>query len=170
MGAILGTDAGGHAALGLDAHGERRTERRAAATGRRHHGELELPDLLLAERQADEPATMDGHEIDGLGSHVIGGDAQVAFVLAVLVVDQDDHLARAKVLDRCRNISKRTGGHILVAVLAGLVSQLLLGAAKQISQSPVNETNHRDNDDQKYRNDASRDERMLRGEPDEKHG
>jgi hypothetical protein len=50
-----------------------------------------------------------------------------------------------------------------------LVSQLLLGTAKQISQSAVNKTNHRDNDDQKYGNDASRDERVLRGEPDEKH-
>ncbi len=50
---------------------------------------------LLGEREADEAAAVAGHEVDGLGSDVLGGQGEVALVLAVLVVDDDDHAAGA---------------------------------------------------------------------------
>ena len=56
--------------------------------------------LLLGERQADEAAAVLGHEVDGLGRDLLGGHDEVALVLAILVVDEDDHLAGADVVDR----------------------------------------------------------------------
>ena len=50
---------------------------------------------LLGEGEADEAAAVAGHEVDGLGRDVLGGQGEVALVLAVLVVDHDDHAARA---------------------------------------------------------------------------
>ncbi len=49
----------------------------------------------LRQRQADEPAAFAHHEVDVLGPHLLGGHDEIAFVLAVLVVDDDDHAARA---------------------------------------------------------------------------
>ena len=40
------------------------------------------------------------HEIDRLGRDAVGGDGEVALVLAVLVVDDDHELAGADVGDR----------------------------------------------------------------------
>jgi hypothetical protein len=61
---------------------------------------MELGHLLFFHRQADESPPVGGHEVDGLGGDGLGGHAQVPLVLPVLVVDQDDHLARADVRDR----------------------------------------------------------------------
>ncbi len=83
----------------LDADGEGRAERRAAPPRRLHHRELEAVDLLLVEGHADEAAPVRRHEVDGFGRHELGGHRQVALVLAVLVVDEDDHLARPHVRD-----------------------------------------------------------------------
>ncbi len=69
------------------------------ASGGLHHRQLEAFDLLLVEGHADEAPPVRGHEVDGLGRHELGGHGQVALVLAVLVVDEDDHLARADVRD-----------------------------------------------------------------------
>src|SRR4029453_16982639 len=61
------------------------------------------PELVAAlgrEREADQPASVLGHEVDRVGRDELGGDREAALVLAVLVVDDDDHLALADVLDR----------------------------------------------------------------------
>ena len=44
----------------------------------------------------------------GLGRGQLGGDDEVAFVLPVLVVDQDEHAAVARVLDQLLD-----GGEVL---------------------------------------------------------
>ena len=36
---------------------------------------------------------MAGHEVDRLGRDMLGGEHEVAFVLAVFLVDEDDHAA-----------------------------------------------------------------------------
>jgi hypothetical protein len=36
-----------------------------------------------------------GHEVDRLGRDLVGGQHQIALVLAILVVDHDHHLAGA---------------------------------------------------------------------------
>ena len=46
----------------------------------------------VSDRQI-EPAPLLGHEVDGLGRRELRGHRQVALVLAVLVVADDDHLA-----------------------------------------------------------------------------
>ena len=50
-------------------------------------------------RQADQAAPVAGHEVDRLGRDGGGRHRQVAFVLAVLVVDDDDHPPGADGLD-----------------------------------------------------------------------
>ena len=42
-----------------------------------------------------EAARVHGHEVDRLGRHEVGGEDEVALVLAVLGVDEDDHPAVA---------------------------------------------------------------------------
>ncbi|MNC24362.1 hypothetical protein D3C75_724150 [compost metagenome] len=48
-----------------------------------------------------------GHEVDVLGAHALGGHDQVAFVLAILVIHENDHLALANVLDQLGDIVER---------------------------------------------------------------
>jgi hypothetical protein len=44
-------------------------------------------------RQADQSAAVLGHEVDGLWRDEVGRQDEIAFVLAVLLVDKDDHAA-----------------------------------------------------------------------------
>ena len=90
-GAVGGGDAGGDAVGGLDGDGEGRLERRGVVD--HHQRQLELADPLLGQREADEPAALTGHEVDGLRSHLLGRHHEVALVLAVAVIGDDDHLA-----------------------------------------------------------------------------
>ena len=57
--------------------------------------ELQPLAALARERQADQPAAELRHEVDRLGRDMVGGEHQVAFVLAVFLVDEDDHAAGA---------------------------------------------------------------------------
>ena len=97
-GAVGGGDAGADAGARLDRDRERGLERRLVLG--RHQVEPELVAALGGERQADQPASLLGHEVDRLGGDELRGHRQVALVLAVLVVADDDHLALADVLDR----------------------------------------------------------------------
>ena len=51
---------------------------------------------------------MRGHEVDDLGRDVLGRAHQVALVLAVLTVQDDDRLALAQVLDHFRDVVERS--------------------------------------------------------------
>ncbi len=66
----------------------------------RHEIEPELVAALGLHRQADEPAALAGHEVDDLGRRELRGDREVALVLAVLVVADDDHAPCLDVCDR----------------------------------------------------------------------
>ena len=61
--------------------------------------EVELVVARLGDGEADETAPVFGHEVDGFGGDVFGGHDEVAFVLAVFVVHEDDHFAGAQVVD-----------------------------------------------------------------------
>src|SRR5579862_2311755 len=61
---------------------------------------MKLVDAFRRKRQADQPAPVDGHEVDGLGRDELGGHGKVAFVFAVLVIDDDQHAAGADLFDR----------------------------------------------------------------------
>jgi len=65
----------------------------------RHEREVEVVAAVLGKRHADEAAAVLGHEVDGVGSDFLGGHGEVAFVLAVLVVNEDDHAALTDFFD-----------------------------------------------------------------------
>ena len=56
-------------------------------------GRRSCADLLLGEREADEAAPVLRHEVDRRGRHLLGREAEVALVLAILVVGEDHHPA-----------------------------------------------------------------------------
>src|ERR1019366_4765095 len=95
---IVGRDAGGDAFAGLDRHREGGLHPRLVLRG--HQVEAELRAALRGEREADESARLLGHEVDRLGRHELRRHHDVALVLAVLVVADDDHPAQANLLDR----------------------------------------------------------------------
>ena len=77
----------------------------------RHHGrQAQALAALARERQADQAAAEARHEIDGFRRDVLGGQHQVAFVLAVFLIDQDDHAAGAHVGDDGLDRRDRDGG------------------------------------------------------------
>ncbi len=66
---------------------------------RRHERKVELVAAIFREGHADQAAAMLGHEVDGVGTDLFGGHGKVAFVFAVLVVDEDYHAALADFFD-----------------------------------------------------------------------
>ena len=58
-----------------------------------HQRQLQLVEPRTLERQADDAARVADHERHLLRRHLLGRDDEVAFVLAILVVDDDDELA-----------------------------------------------------------------------------
>ena len=65
----------------------------ARRLGRDHRRELEELDDVGRRRHADEPARPAQHEVDRVGGDPARRHLEVALVLAVLVVDDEDHLA-----------------------------------------------------------------------------
>ena len=73
-------------------------ERRLEAGGvlRHHERNLEFVEPLRRHRQADEAAPVLRHEVDRLWRDLVGSNRQVALVLPVFIVDDDDHLSLAE--------------------------------------------------------------------------
>ena len=77
--------------------------------GLRHQRQAEGVEPLAGEREADQAAAVGGHEVDrGRRAH-LRRDDEVALVLAVLVVDEDEHPAVARVLDDLLDRGDRVG-------------------------------------------------------------
>ena len=95
--AIVGRGAGGDAAPGVHRGRERGAERRRVVA--HHHRDLELVEPLAEQRHADQAPAVLGHEVHRLRGRALGGHDEVALVLAILVVDHDEHPARADLLD-----------------------------------------------------------------------
>jgi hypothetical protein len=92
--AVRGGDAGRRAPSRLDGDRERRAE-----VGRvllDHRRQFEGVAALLGQREADETAALARHEVDRLRGDLLRGQDEVALVLAVLVVDDDDEPAGAQ--------------------------------------------------------------------------
>src|SRR5215217_4341135 len=85
------------AVLRLDRGRERCTHPRSVVGD--HLWYVEAVDDLPRHRQADQTTTVGGHEVDVIRGYEFGGHGQVALVLTVLVVTNDDHLALLDVLD-----------------------------------------------------------------------
>jgi hypothetical protein len=106
--AVLGRDAGADAVAGLD--GDREGGAQAGLVVADHHRQLELVDERVVHGQADEAAGVGRHEVDRLGRHLLGGEHEVALVLAILVVDEDDHAAGADVGEGALDAGDRVVG------------------------------------------------------------
>ena len=96
-GAILGGNAGGDAFGGFNRHSKVGAVRGIVVV--HHTAQVQLLAALACERQANQAARVGGHEVDILGPHQAGGHHQVALVLAVFVVQQNDHAAIGNVLN-----------------------------------------------------------------------
>ncbi len=94
---VVRRDAGRRASFGLDRHREGGLEARCVLG--HHHRDAQLLEPAADERHADETASVFGHEVDGFGRDHLGGHGEVAFVLAILVIHDDDHLSGADVGD-----------------------------------------------------------------------
>ena len=81
----------------------------ATSGSRDHRRQLERSAALLGQREADQAARMPRHEIDRLGRDELGGEHEVAFVLAILLVDQHDHSPGLEVGDDVGDGRKRHG-------------------------------------------------------------
>jgi hypothetical protein len=112
LGAVGGGDARRRAHAGLDGHAERGAEPGGVLLVADHERDPQLVEPLAEHRQAHEPAAVAGHEVDGLGSDLLGGDREVALVLAVLVVHDDEHLPGLEVLEGLRNGADRHGAFL----------------------------------------------------------
>ena len=73
----------------------------------RHRRQLQPLAMLARQRQADQAAAESGHEVDRLRRHVLGREHEIAFVLAIFFVDQDDHAARGEVGNELRDGGNR---------------------------------------------------------------
>ena len=104
MRAVGGRDAGGDALAGLDGLGKGGAE--AGGVLLRHGEEAQVVGALLGEGEADEAAAVAGHEVDGFGGDVLGGQSEVALVFAVLVVDHDDHAAGANLVQGAGDVGE----------------------------------------------------------------
>ncbi len=96
-GAVGGADAGGDAARGVHADLEIGFERLAVLAD--HALDAELLQPLARRRRANQAAPVLGHEIDRGGRGELPGHDQVALVLAVGVIHDNDHFAAADVGD-----------------------------------------------------------------------
>ncbi len=100
-GAVVGADAGRHAGGGLDGNVKRGLELRRILLG--HGREFQLADTVGRQREADQAAAVFGHEVDRFGSDLFGGDHQIALILAVFVVHENDHAPFPQVFQYLRN-------------------------------------------------------------------
>jgi hypothetical protein len=75
----------------IDRHSEGRTERRCIVAGQ--HRDFEFIQPFASHRNANEPAPVFGHKVDGFRRHLLGCDDQIAFIFPVLVVHDDDEVA-----------------------------------------------------------------------------
>src|SRR5207249_4240603 len=96
---IAGADAGRHAEpwRGVDAHRVRRPIFVRVRLG--HRGEVELLDALAGEGEADHTAGVLDHEVDHLGRDQLRRADQVALVLTIFVVGDDDQFAGSDIVD-----------------------------------------------------------------------
>ena len=95
--AVGGADPGRNPLARLDRDGEGGLV--AAAVGAGHRLQAELVGALLGQRQADQPAAVAGHEVDRVGRRHLRRNDEVALILAVVVVDEDEHPAVAGLVD-----------------------------------------------------------------------
>ena len=117
VGAVGGGNSCRHAFASFDGLRECGAEAGGVLLG--HGRQAQVVGAVFCQRKADEAAAVAGHEVDGLGGDVLGGQGEIALVLAVLIVDHDDHAAGLDIGDGAGDVGEgRVGsagglGHVL---------------------------------------------------------
>ncbi len=114
---VLRRDAGGDSLASVDGFTECRPILRRVL--RRHQSNVKVLETLLGHRQADQATSIFRHEVDGFGRDCFSSEGEVAFVLAVLVVYNDDHPARADFCQCFWNAGERWLRAHVQPILAG---------------------------------------------------
>ena len=104
MRTVGGGDSGRDPFASLNGLGKRRAEARRVLLG--HGEETQIIGALLGKRETDESAAVAGHEVDGFGRYVLRGQGQVAFVLAILIVNNNDHPACSDFRNSAGNVGE----------------------------------------------------------------
>ena len=95
--AVGGADSRRNALLCLDR--DREGGLVAASVVVDHRLQAERVRTFLGQRKADEAAPVPGHEIDRVRSRHLRRNDEIAFILAVVVVDENEHSAVARFVD-----------------------------------------------------------------------
>ena len=80
---------------------------------------------VIGQSKTDQPAPVGRHEVDRLGRGHLGGDHKVTLVLAILVVDKDEHPAVAGIVE---DAGRLTGIDLLQRISQGHVSVAMMMA------------------------------------------
>lgn len=98
MGACVRADAGASGVRRID--GNREAGPEGVAMTSRLQLQTQTVAIAARKREAYKPAPLGRHEADSLGSGVLGEHRQIPLVLAVGIVDQDDHAPPFQILYR----------------------------------------------------------------------
>src|ERR1700679_1788935 len=92
--AIMRGDACGHANARFDTLRERGAELRRIASD--HRVELQMIGTLLGQGKADEAPAEFRHEVDRFRCDMLCSEGQVSLILAIFIVDDDEHASARK--------------------------------------------------------------------------
>ena len=96
-GAIRGRDASGDAGASFDTDSE--SSAKGSSVLANHGVEAEQVESNAIHGHADQSAGASGHEVDRVGGDELSGQGEIALVLAVFVIGDDQHLAVTERLD-----------------------------------------------------------------------
>src|SRR4030095_6474837 len=91
--AIMNGDSRRDATPRFDRHTKRRAMRRRVCGVGNHQGNVKIVKALACHRETDQSAAMRGHEINRVRRDFVRRNHEIAFVLAVLVIHNDDEPA-----------------------------------------------------------------------------
>src|SRR5208282_389803 len=100
----MGRDSGGHAFAGIEGLAKSGAVLRGVFAA--HGTQAEVIKAIFGHGEADQAASILGHEVDCFGSHLFRSEGEIAFVFAILVVDHDDHAAGADFFDCGGDVGK----------------------------------------------------------------
>src|SRR5260370_12752821 len=95
----------GYAVAGVDRLAKSSPVLRCILAG--HGTDAQMVEAFFGHGQADQAASVPGHEVNRFGSDPFRGEREIAFVFAVLVVNNNDHASGADLFDRGWDIGER---------------------------------------------------------------
>ena len=129
-GAVRRRDAGRRDVLGVDRHRERRLEPGGVLA--HDHRDIELVEAVTGHRQTDQTATVARHEVDDVRRYLLGGDGEVALVLAILVIDDSSIVANRLLRRRAGAPARSVPASFVVVAGGGVVLVVFFGIIRTV--------------------------------------